>query len=174
MERTSMRDSRLKVAIGKSTIGLVLVAQSDIGLRAVHIGDDAATLTRELESRFPAAELLDPDDETRVLLERVIAYVESPSGGFDLPLDIQGTEFQRTVWKALREIPSGTTVSYTDLAAQIGKPSAVRAVANACARNSHAVLIPCHRVVGRDGKLTGYRWGLERKTVLLQREQPKH
>jgi len=171
MERMCRQDSPLKVAIGKSPVGLVLIAHSEIGLRAVHIGDDAETLRKELQSRFPAAELLSPDYETLTLLEGVVAYIESPANGFDLPMDIQGTGFQRSVWKALRDIPSGTTVSYTDLAERIGKPTAVRAVASACARNAHAVLIPCHRVVGRDGKLSGYRWGIERKTVLLQREQ---
>ena len=104
------------------------------------------------------------------LIAKVVGFIEAPAIGLDLPLDVRGTAFQERVWQALREIPAGSTASYTDIAQRIGAPKAVRAVAQACGANSLAVAIPCHRVVRSDGNLSGYRWGVERKRQLLERE----
>ncbi len=124
-----------------------------------------------MQGRFPGATLLRSDDGMQPLLARVIGLVEDPRAGFDVPLDLGGTVFQQRVWRALREIPPGETASYTDIATRIGAPRAVRAVAQACAANALAVAIPCHRVVHQDGSLSGYRWGIERKRALLERER---
>lgn len=157
-------------AIGQSSLGLVLVAQSPSGITAVLLGDDRDALRRDLQSRFPEVALTEDAEKLDALATSVIALVESPARGLDLPLDLRGTEFQRSVWRALREIPAGSTASYTDVANRIGLPAAVRGVAQACAANALAVVIPCHRVVRGDGNLAGYRWGIERKRKLLQRE----
>jgi AraC family transcriptional regulator of adaptative response/methylated-DNA-[protein]-cysteine methyltransferase len=127
-------------------------------------------LKEDLRAKFPKAELQDNAPGFEVLVAKVLPFLESPHLGFDFPLDIQGTAFQRRVWKALQEIPAGTTASYTDIAARIGQPKAVRAVAQACAANAIAVIIPCHRVRRSNGEPGGYRWGVERKRALLQRE----
>ena len=161
---------RVMVELASSSLGIVLVAITERGIRAVQIGDDAARLEDELRMRMPAATLAAPDEAARTLARRVADYINSPEDDSELPLDIEGTAFQKSVWQALREIPAGTTISYTELASRIGKPAAVRAVAHACAENAHAVLIPCHRAVRSDGSLAGYRWGLERKRRLLERE----
>lgn len=160
----------MRVAIGASSLGQVLVAESDAGIGSVLIGDDSDVLRHDLEERFPLATLSDGNALTENLGRRIIEYIEAPGEGLDIPLDIRGTEFQRTVWQALGEIPAGSTASYTEVAKRIGKPGSVRAVAHACAANPLAVLIPCHRVVGSDGSLTGYRWGIDRKRALLERE----
>ena len=125
---------------------------------------------RELQDRFPRAELLGDDPEFAAWVARVIGFVDAPRVGLALPLDIRGTAFQRRVWQALQAIPAGATASYAEIAARIGSPKAVRAVAQACAANGLAVAIPCHRVVRTDGRLSGYRWGVERKRALLARE----
>jgi AraC family transcriptional regulator of adaptative response/methylated-DNA-[protein]-cysteine methyltransferase len=160
----------IRVEIGHSSLGLVLVAVSAKGIRAVQLGDDSSALRRELSERFPNVKLTDPDSSTSVLADKVIDFVESEVGTLDAPLDIRGTDFQRAVWEELREIPPGSTISYTELAARVGKPNAVRAVAHACAENPLAVIVPCHRAVRSDGSLAGYRWGLDRKRALLSRE----
>ncbi len=168
---TRQRAARpLDVAIGESSIGLVLVAESDAGLSAVLIGDDRESLRRELRERFPAAVITDGEHAPSLLAERVIAHVDAPARPLDVTLDLRGTEFQRRVWLALREIPAGTTASYTDIARRIGRPGAVRGVARACAANALAVVVPCHRVVRRNGELSGYRWGVHRKRTLLAKE----
>jgi AraC family transcriptional regulator of adaptative response/methylated-DNA-[protein]-cysteine methyltransferase len=149
-------------------VGTVLVAWSERGLCAILLGDDAAALREDLERRFRGIELIAVPGESRVA--QVLAFLEEPDGRLELPLDPRGTEFQRRVWEALREIPAGATITYGDLAARLGMPSAVRAVAAACGANPLAVVIPCHRVIGRNGKLTGYRWGVDRKAALLARE----
>ena len=137
---------------------------------SILIGDDPAKLLQELQDQFPKAKLLGNESGFEDLVARVVGLVEKPGAGFDLPLDIRGTAFQQRVWKALRQIPLGSTATYTDIARQIGMPKAVRAVAQACGANSLAVAIPCHRVIRNDGSLSGYRWGVERKRVLLERE----
>jgi AraC family transcriptional regulator of adaptative response/methylated-DNA-[protein]-cysteine methyltransferase len=158
------------VELATSSLGIILVAVSTEGVRAVQIGDDAASLERELRQRLPAATFTPASGEAKELAQRVVERIEDPQSDAAVPLDIQGTPFQKSVWDALREIPPGTTVSYTELASRIGRPAAVRAVAHACAENAHAVLIPCHRALRSDGSLAGYRWGLDRKRELLERE----
>src|SRR5256886_976217 len=148
----------------------MLVAASTRGVCAILIGDDPDVLARDLQDRFPRAELLGGDAEFEELVAKVVGFVEAPGIGLDLPLDVRGTAFQQRVWQALREIPAGETASYTDIANRIGSPKSVRAVAQACAANALAVAIPCHRVVRNDGGLSGYRWGVERKRALLGRE----
>lgn len=158
-------------AVGQCSLGAVLVARSQAGVCAIALGDDPDGLTRELQDRFPQAELVGDDPDFQKLVARVVGFVESPRIGLDLPLDIQGTAFQKRVWEALSLIPAGETISYSALARKLGAPQAARAVASACAANRLAVAIPCHRVVRTDGSLSGYRWGVERKSALLDRER---
>ena len=160
----------IRFAIGQCTLGAILVAASELGVCAILIGDDPAALARNLQDRFPKADLIGSDTAFEQLVAKVVGFVEMPKLGLDLPLDIRGTAFQQRVWQALRAIPAGSTVSYTEIARRIGSPRAVRAVAGACAANALAVAIPCHRVVRNVGDLSGYRWGVERKRALLERE----
>ena len=160
----------IRFAIGQCSLGAIIVAATDKGLCHIAIADDAEVLLKELQDRFPKAELIGDDPDFDAWIAQVIGFVEAPAIGLDLPLDIRGTAFQQRVWQALRTIPAGSIVSYTDVAAHLGMPRAVRAVASACAANTLAVAIPCHRVLRSDGALSGYRWGLERKQALLQRE----
>jgi AraC family transcriptional regulator of adaptative response/methylated-DNA-[protein]-cysteine methyltransferase len=146
------------------------VASSDKGVAAILIGDDPDALARDLQDRFPHAGLVGGDAAYEAQVARVVGFVEAPHVGLDLPLDIRGTAFQQRVWQALREIPTGKTASYAEVAARIGSPKSTRAVAAACSANALAVAIPCHRVVRRDGSVSGYRWGVERKRALLERE----
>jgi AraC family transcriptional regulator of adaptative response/methylated-DNA-[protein]-cysteine methyltransferase len=157
-------------AVGECSLRSILVAASERGVCAIQFGDDPEQLVRGLQDRFRKANLLGGEVEFEELVARVVAFVESPGIGLELPLDIRGTVFQHRVWQAIREIPAGKRASYSEIAARIGSPRAVRAVAGACAANELAVAIPCHRVVRTDGSLSGYRWGLERKRTLLQRE----
>ncbi len=168
--RAGGAEAEIRFAVGQSSLGAILVARSERGVCAILLGDEPADLVRELEDRFPLATLIGGDAEFEGLVARVVGLVERPEVGLDLPLDVRGTAFQRRVWQALREIPAGTTASYTEIARRIGSPKAVRAVAQACAGNPLAVAIPCHRVVRQDGGLSGYRWGVERKQELLRRE----
>jgi AraC family transcriptional regulator of adaptative response/methylated-DNA-[protein]-cysteine methyltransferase len=161
----------IRFAVGKCSLGSVLVASSDQGVCAILLGDDPDELIRNLQSRFCNAHLIGGDAIFEKLVAQVIGFVEEPAIGLNLPLDIRGTSFQRRVWDALREIPPGSTASYSEVAKRIGAPKSVRAVAHACAANSLAVAIPCHRVSRIDGSLSGYRWGVERKSELLQRER---
>ncbi len=160
----------IRFAVGQCALGAILVAQSQRGICAILLGDDPDRLVRDLQDQFPKAELIGSDGQFEQLIAQVVGFIEAPAMGLHLPLDVQGTAFQERVWRALREIPPGTTASYTDIAVRIGAPKAVRAVAKACATNHIAVAIPCHRVVRRDGDLAGYRWGVERKRELLRRE----
>ncbi|MFS2160804.1 bifunctional DNA-binding transcriptional regulator/O6-methylguanine-DNA methyltransferase Ada [Pseudomonas sp. Pseusp122] len=160
----------IRFAIGQCSLGAILVGQSQLGICAILLGEDPDVLARDLQDQFPKAEIIGCDGEFEQLIAQVVGFIEAPSIGLHLPLDVQGTAFQERVWQALREIPPGTTVSYADIANRIGSPKAVRAVAQACARNHIAVAIPCHRVVRRDGDISGYRWGVERKRELLLRE----
>jgi AraC family transcriptional regulator of adaptative response/methylated-DNA-[protein]-cysteine methyltransferase len=160
----------IRFAVGECSLGAILVAATERGVCAIELGDDADALVRELQDRFPHAELTGGDAEFEALVAHVVGFVEAPGVGLALPLDLRGTAFQQRVWQALRAIPAGTTVSYGELARRIGAPRAVRAVAGACAANTLAVAIPCHRVVRTDGALSGYRWGVARKRALLARE----
>src|ERR1700722_20229036 len=168
--RSGGRDTVIHFAVGECSLGSILVAKSDRGVCAVLLGDDPDSLSRDLQDQFPRAELIGGETGYEELVAKVVGLIENPGTGLDLPLDIQGTVFQRRVWNALQQIPVGSTVSYADIAKKIGMPKAVRAVAQACASNSIAVAIPCHRVVKSDGALSGYRWGVERKQTLLNRE----
>lgn len=161
----------IRFAIGECALGAILVAQSERGVCAIALGDDPAALARELQDRFPNAELVGGDTEFERLVARVVGFVEAPGVGLDLPLDIRGTAFQQRVWQALRAIPPGQTLSYAEVARRIGAPRATRAVAQACGANTLAVAIPCHRVVRTDGGLSGYRWGIARKARLLETEK---
>jgi AraC family transcriptional regulator of adaptative response/methylated-DNA-[protein]-cysteine methyltransferase len=160
----------LHFAVGQCSLGAILVASSAKGVAAILLGDDPEALLRELQDRFPKAQLRGGDAAYERLVARVVGLVEAPARGLDLPLDVRGTAFQQRVWQALREIPPGQTATYSGIAEKIGAPRAVRAVAGACAANAIAVAIPCHRVVRQDGDLSGYRWGIARKRELMARE----
>ncbi|AVB26703.1 bifunctional DNA-binding transcriptional regulator/O6-methylguanine-DNA methyltransferase Ada [Pseudomonas syringae pv. syringae] len=160
----------IRFALGESSLGSILVATSSKGICAISLGDDPHALIEAFQDQFPNANLIGADAAFEQLVAEVVGFVESPATGLALPLDIRGTVFQERVWQALRDIPAGSTATYTQIATQIGLPSAVRAVANACGANKLAVAIPCHRVVRSDGSLSGYRWGVERKRKLLEIE----
>lgn len=160
----------IRFAVGQCSLGAILVAQTQRGICAISLGDDPDVLVRWLQDQFPKAQIIGGDAAFEQLMAHVVGFVEAPSVGLNLPLDVQGTAFQERVWQALTEIPPGTTVNYTQIAERIGMPKAVRAVAGACGANRIAVAIPCHRVVRRDGGISGYRWGVDRKRELLRRE----
>lgn len=168
--RTGGANTVIRFAVGECSLGSILVAASERGVCAILMGDDPDALARDLQDRFPKADLIGGNAEFEEWVATVVGFVESPRLGLELPLDVRGTAFQQRVWKALTEIPPGTTASYTEIARRIGSPTSVRAVARACAANALAVAIPCHRVVRTDGALSGYRWGVERKRALLERE----
>jgi AraC family transcriptional regulator of adaptative response/methylated-DNA-[protein]-cysteine methyltransferase len=157
-------------AVGECSLGSILVAASAKGVCAIMMGNDPGALLHDLQNRFPKAAFAAGDAAFEEWVRKVVAFVDTPRIGLDLPLDIRGTAFQQRVWRALCEIPLGSTASYTQIAEKIGAPKAVRAVAQACAANALAVVIPCHRVVRHDGGLSGYRWGVQRKRALLKRE----
>lgn len=158
-------------AVGQSAVGTILVARSPIGVCAILIGDDAEALEQDLADRFPGRMIVADETALRDDLAAVERFIETPGAGLDLPLDMRhGTPFQQQVWQVLRAIPCGATVTYTALARRLGMPNGARAVATACAANAIALGIPCHRVLRADGSLSGYRWGLERKRALLDRE----
>jgi AraC family transcriptional regulator of adaptative response/methylated-DNA-[protein]-cysteine methyltransferase len=163
-------DEAMRYAIARCSLGSILVASSSKGVVAILIGDDVETLSDDLRDRFPRARLVDGGASQQVNTTQVATFVEAPTLGLGLPLNMRGTAFQQRVWQALREIPAGRIASYADIASAIGAPKAVCAVASACANNNLAVAIPCHRVVKSDGLLSGYAWGVERKRVLLDRE----
>ena len=163
--------AEIKYAVGTCSLGSILIAASDEGVCAILLGDAPDPLLEALHGQFPRAQIVSGDKGFEALAAKVIAFVETPGDGLDLPLDIRGTAFQHRVWDALRRIPTGTTASYAAIAEAIGAPKSVRAVAGACAANRVAVAIPCHRVVRSDGSLSGYRWGIERKRTLLAREK---
>jgi AraC family transcriptional regulator of adaptative response/methylated-DNA-[protein]-cysteine methyltransferase len=168
--RAGGADMEIRFAVGQCALGSVLVAQSAKGVCAILLGDDPDALVRDLQDRFPRATLLGGEAAFEQTVARVIAFVEAPARGLDLPLDVRGTAFQQRVWAALRQIPAGSTASYAEIASRIGAPNGSRAVAQACGANPLAVAIPCHRVVRTDGSLSGYRWGVQRKQDLLTRE----
>jgi AraC family transcriptional regulator of adaptative response/methylated-DNA-[protein]-cysteine methyltransferase len=168
--RSGGKGTVIRFAVGESSLGPILVAATEKGVCAILLGDDPDGLVRELQDRFPKAQLIGGDNAFEQRVAKVVGFVEAPALGLDLPLDIRGTAFQQRVWQALRDIPAGKTATYTEIAERIGTPKAVRAVASACAANAIAVAIPCHRVVRIDGALAGYAWGVERKRALLNRE----
>ena len=168
--RAGGADIEIRFAIGESSLGWVLVATSGKGVCTIMLGDAPEPLRDALTAQYPRARLIEDDADFKRTATTVIGFVDTPGKGLALPLDIQGTAFQQRVWEALRNIPLGTTATYADIAAGIGAPKAVRAVARACAANRLAVAIPCHRVVRTDGSLSGYRWGVARKRKLLDRE----
>jgi AraC family transcriptional regulator of adaptative response/methylated-DNA-[protein]-cysteine methyltransferase len=168
--RDGGKNIEITFAIGECSLGTILVARSEKGVCAILMGDDPDALARDLQDRFPRAKLTGRDAGFESFVAKVVGFVDAPALGLDLPLDIRGTAFQQRVWQALREIPAGSTASYTEIARRIGAPKSVRAVASACAANAIAVAIPCHRVVRNDGSLSGYRWGVARKRALLDRE----
>ena len=168
--RAAGQNNDIRFAVGQCSLGAILVAQSERGVCAILLGDDPHQLVCDLQDKFRRANLIGADPQFEQLIAQVVGFIEAPSLGLDLPLDVRGTAFQERVWQALREIPIGSTASYADIALRIGLPKAVRAVAQACGANCLAVAIPCHRVVRSDGNLSGYRWGVERKRQLLDRE----
>ncbi len=161
---------RIRFAIAECSLGPILVASTAQGICAILIDDDPDFLLRDLQDRFPRAELIGAEPEYEQVVSRVVGLVEQPSLGLELPLDVRGTAFQQRVWQVLRAIPVGRRVTYAELAQMAGVPRGARAVASACAANAIAVAIPCHRVVRNDGSISGYRWGVDRKAALLNRE----
>ena len=174
MKPSTYRDGadgqHIRFAVVSSYLGWMLVAATSKGICAIEFGDNPEGLATGLRTRFPRAELQDDDRNFAAWVAQVVAFVETPGHALELPLDIQRTAFQRRVWTALREITPGSTASYSEIATRLGSPNAVRAIAQACASNPIAVAVPCHRVVRSDGDLGGYRWGIERKRALLERE----
>ena len=168
--RAGGANTEIRFAIGECSLGSILVAASERGVCAILMGDDPDALARDLQDRFPRAHLIGGDAHFEQWVAKVVGFVEAPALGLDLPLDVRGTAFQQRVWQALREIPVGRTVSYSQIANRIGAPKAVRAVGAAVGANPLAVAIPCHRVIRNDGSLCGYRWGVERKRTLIERE----
>ncbi len=160
----------IRFAVGEASLGAVLVAATDKGVCAILLGDDPQALVHDLQDRFPNAEFEGGDPAFERMVAEVVGLVEVPGQRLDLPLDIRGTAFQQRVWAALRAIPAGKTATYKEIARAIGQPKAVRAVAQACGANPLAIAIPCHRVVRSDGDLSGYRWGVECKRKLIDRE----
>ncbi|AKU23797.1 bifunctional DNA-binding transcriptional regulator/O6-methylguanine-DNA methyltransferase Ada [Massilia sp. NR 4-1] len=171
--RSGGKGATIRFAIGASSLGAILVASTAKGICAILMGDDPDALARDLQDRFPRAEIIGAEPDFEQVVARVVGMVEHPEIGLDLPLDVRGTAFQQRVWQVLREIPAGRTVSYTELAEMVGAPKGARAVAGACAANAIAIAVPCHRVVRNDGSISGYRWGVERKQILLEREGSK-
>ncbi|MBX9825874.1 MAG: bifunctional DNA-binding transcriptional regulator/O6-methylguanine-DNA methyltransferase Ada [Xanthobacteraceae bacterium] len=168
--RAGGTNEEIGFAVGQTSLGAILVASSRKGVAAILLGDDPDALVRDLQDRFPNAHLIGADRDYEALVARVIGLIETPGISLDLPLDVRGTAFQQRVWQALQQVPVGVTVCYAEIARRIGSPKAARAVAAACAANSLAVAIPCHRVVRHDGSLSRYAWGVERKRALLDRE----
>jgi AraC family transcriptional regulator, regulatory protein of adaptative response / methylated-DNA-[protein]-cysteine methyltransferase len=165
--------STIGFVIAPCSLGFVIIAVSEQLIRSLMVGDDPDTLVNDLQKQLPGEALAVDEHCDAELVAKVVSLIEDPTQAVDLPLDIRGTDFQLRVWAVLQKVPPGTTVSYTFLAKQIGAPRAVRAVAQACAANPLAVAIPCHRAVRANGQLAGYRWGIERKQALLEREANK-
>jgi len=161
----------IRYTILNTSLGKVLIATTARGVCAIQFGESSTALERDLKSEFKAAQITRDDQALKPLAAQVEKFIDGSPISFEMPLDIQGTAFQQSVWKALQEIPYGETRSYTEIAREIGKPEAVRAVASACAKNRAAMVIPCHRVVQKNGSLAGYRWGIERKEALLKQER---
>lgn len=163
-------NTQIHFGLFKSSLGIVAVAASARGVCSITLGNGAAALARDLEQRFPGTRLTRDDAKLGREFDAVAAFIDDPARGLDLPLDPGGTDFQQRVWRALREIPLGKTLSYAEVARRIDAPKSYRAVAQACGANRIALAIPCHRVVREDGGISGYRWGVSRKRALLKRE----
>jgi AraC family transcriptional regulator of adaptative response/methylated-DNA-[protein]-cysteine methyltransferase len=162
---------RIRFALAHSSLGDVIVAATDAGICDLRFGDDPEELVGEVRARFHEADLVEGDAGFQTIIQTIVAHIENPGAeATTLPLDVRGTLFQQRVWEALRDIEPGETLSYAEVAEKIGQPTATRAVAQACAANRIAVLIPCHRVVKSDRTTGGYRWGAARKQLLLDRE----
>lgn len=166
--KAEVSKERIWFGAGRGSLGTALVAWTDRGVCAILLGDDVPSLLADLRRRFPHCLCEEANDLDKV--HQVLTFLEAPEAGLDLPLDLRGTPFQRRVWTALAALPPGATTTYGALATELGVPDGARAIAAACAANPVAVAIPCHRVIRRDGKLCGYRWGIERKAALLARE----
>ena len=169
-DRSGEEGGPIRFAVARTDLGWVLVAGTARGLCAIDIGDSRTVLIDALKARFGRGEYSEGDPDSVRWIRRVTASIVSPRRGLDLPLDLRGTAFQRRVWRELRRIPAGATASYGEVARRIGKPRSARAVARACATNPLPLAVPCHRVVRSDGKLGGYRGGVDRKRALLERE----
>ncbi len=168
--RNKGKGETIQYTVIETFLGQTLIAATKRGICRLQFGDDPADLIAHLEADFANATIAPADPAFERLVNDTLVAIGTPDT-LKLPLDIRGTAFQARVWHALRQIPFGETVSYGELACQIGQPTASRAVASACGSNDIAVLIPCHRVIGKDGSLTGYRWGVERKRKLLETER---
>jgi AraC family transcriptional regulator of adaptative response/methylated-DNA-[protein]-cysteine methyltransferase len=160
----------IRFAVRRCSLGLALVATNEKGVCAILLGDEEEALREELRRRFPRAQLTETEQDQEGFVAAALAFLEAPASRPEFPFNARGTEFQRRVWAALRDIPPGATASYAEIARRIGAPTATRAVAGACAANPIAVAIPCHRILRSDGQLSGYRWGVARKRALLARE----
>jgi AraC family transcriptional regulator of adaptative response/methylated-DNA-[protein]-cysteine methyltransferase len=171
--RDGGKGKEIQFSTAKCSLGWALVGQTARGVCFIAMGDDREVLERGLRSQFPKAQLIAGDIRFTRTVDAVVRAIEAPAKAWKLPLDVQGTVFQQRVWQALRQIPPGTTKTYAEIAKMLGMPKAVRAVARACASNPVAVAVPCHRVIRGDGALAGYRWGVERKQKLLDRERQK-
>ena len=162
---------KINYAIVDCPLGLLLVGATEKGICSVTLGDDAEKLRHDLAAEFPQAEITRAEAELQSQVQTLVAHLQGQLPHPDLSLDVRGTAFQQRVWAELRRIPYGQTVSYSELARRLGQPTATRAVARACATNPAALITPCHRVIREGGELGGYRWGLERKRVLLRQEK---
>jgi len=156
--------------VAKTSLGNVLVAATERGISAVYLGENERALVTELRQEYPRAEIRQSPGQHEQWIQEIVQRVEGDAPSLDLPLDVQATAFQRRVWQELQKIPLGKTRTYTQVARALGKPRSVRAVARACATNPVSIVVPCHRVIRTDGQLAGYRWGLQRKEKLLERE----
>ena len=161
----------IRYAGGQSSLGPFVAATSDHGLAMLEFGDRSEAMMQALQQRFPDAEIVEDSAALRDTLARAAELIDHPQGGCDLALDLRGSTFELRVWNALREIPAGATASYGEIAARLGVPREAREVAEACAANCVAVAVPCHRVVKKDGSISGYRWGVARKRTLIARER---
>jgi AraC family transcriptional regulator of adaptative response/methylated-DNA-[protein]-cysteine methyltransferase len=173
VSKTRNKDVRaLRYGFGRTTLGRIVVAAGDKGVVSILIGGSNAQLLEDLQARFPGTHFMRDDAETGAFVKAVTDFVENPSHGLaELPLDIRGTEFQKRVWKSLLDIPAGQTSTYTEIAKKIGSPKAIRAVGNACSINNLAFAVPCHRVLHKDGSLSGgYHWGDDRQREMINRE----
>lgn len=162
---------KIEYTITDSDLGKLLIARTEKGICAVTFGDDENVLTENLSKEYPHAEITENNESLKTYVEAILANLAGADKTLDLPLDIQATTFQMRVWELLRKIPYGETVSYSDIAERLDNKNAVRAVATACASNRVALVIPCHRVIGKSGNLSGYRWGIERKKAILKKEK---
>jgi len=161
----------IRYALADTPLGVLLVAATDKGVCAIELGSSRATLERNVRARFSSAHRVDADPALAAHVAKIVAYLDDPARALDLPLDVRGTAFQHRVWQALQAIPAGQRTTYSEVARRVGvSSSSVRAVARAIASNPVALVIPCHRVIAKDGTLSGYRWGVERKAALLERE----